>query len=234
MQIGGIQKLTLIDFPGKVACTVFLAGCNFFCPWCYSRELVLPKEMKKLPQVNEKEFFNFLKERKGLLDGVVVCGGEPTLNKELPELCQKVKQMGYAVKLDTNGSNPMMLSVLIEEKLVDYVAMDVKLPLGRYLEVCRTQDGVFDIQQSINIIKQNKIDYEFRTTVVSNIHTEEDIFSIARWISPAKKYFLQNFRPEKTIDPEFEKVVPYSEEFLAEIQKKLEPMFEVCQVRHLN
>jgi len=233
MQIGGVQKLTLIDFPGKLACTVFLAGCNFFCPWCYSRELVLPQESKKLPEFSEKDFFDFLKERKGLLEGVTICGGEPTTNRDLPEFIARIRDMGYAVKLDTNGSDPMMLAVLIEEKMLDYVAMDVKLPFERYPEVCYTQEGAFNVQQSINLLKENRVDYEFRTTVVSNVHTAEDILNIVRWISPAKRYFLQNFRPEKTVDPDFEKVVPYTQEFLADIQKKIEPFFDVCQVRTL-
>jgi len=233
MQIGGVQKLTLIDFPGKLACTVFLAGCNFYCPWCHSRELVLPQEIKKLPKFSEKDFFDFLKERKGLLEGVAICGGEPTLNKELPEFIARIKDLGYAVKLDTNGSDPVMLAALIEEKMLDYVAMDVKLPFERYTEVCRTQDSAFDVQQSVKLLKENRVDYEFRTTIVSNVHTREDIMSIARWISPAKRYFLQNFRPEKTIDPDFEKVVPYSQEFLISMQKTLEPFFDVCQVRSL-
>ena len=234
MQIGGLQKLTLIDFPGKIACTVFLAGCNFYCPWCHSRELVAPKEIKRLPKIAENVFFDFLEERKGLLDGVAVCGGEPTLNEELPLFCQKIKTLGFSVKLDTNGSNPEMLGELIGKGLVDYVAMDVKLPFERYVEVCSTQDRAFDVQQSINILKTEKVDYEFRTTVVSSVHSREDVLKIARWLSPAKRYYLQNFRPEKTIDPDFEKVTPYSAEFLAEIQQAIAPLFKVCQVRQLR
>ncbi|MFA5742891.1 MAG: anaerobic ribonucleoside-triphosphate reductase activating protein [Candidatus Paceibacterota bacterium] len=233
MQIGGLQKLTLIDFPGKIACTVFLAGCNFYCPWCHSRELVLPKEIKRLSKITEKDFLDFLEERRGLLEGVAICGGEPTLNKDLPVLCQKIKTLGFSVKLDTNGSNPAMLSELIGSGLVDYVAMDVKLPFERYVEVCNTQDEAFNVQQSINILKMEKVDYEFRTTIVSSVHSREDILKIARWISPAKRYYLQNFRPEKTIDPEFEKVTPYPIEFLTEVRQIIAPFFEVCQVRTL-
>lgn len=233
MQIGGIQKLTLIDFPGKIACTVFLAGCNFYCPWCHSRELVAPKEIRNLPKITEKYFLDFLESRRGLLEGVVVCGGEPTLNKDLPSLCRKIKTLGFSVKLDTNGSNPGMLSELACNSLVDYVAMDVKLPFERYVEVCNTREEAFKVQKSIDILKAGKVDYEFRTTVVSSVHSREDILKIARWISPAKKYYLQNFRPEKTIDPEFEKVTPYPIEFLAEVQQVIAPFFEICQVRTL-
>ena len=135
MEIAGLQKLTLIDYPGKLACTVFLAGCNFLCPWCYSKELVLPKEIEKQPKISEKEFFNFLKNRKGLLEGVVLCGGEPTIFKNLPDFAKKIKKLGFFVKLDTNGSNPEMIKELINKNLIDYVAMDVKLPKQRYTEV---------------------------------------------------------------------------------------------------
>src|SRR3989339_39398 len=125
MIIAGLQKTTLIDYPGKVACTVFLAGCNFRCPWCYSPELVLSEEIRKLSKISRKDFFKFLKSRKGLLDGVVICGGEPTINKDLPDFIKQIKKLGYLVKLDTNGSNPEILKKLIKQKLIDYVAMDV-------------------------------------------------------------------------------------------------------------
>ncbi|MDP2930763.1 MAG: anaerobic ribonucleoside-triphosphate reductase activating protein [bacterium] len=130
MIIAGLQKTTLIDYPAKIACTVFLAGCNFRCPWCYSSELVLPEKIKKQSQISARDFFKFLKGKKGLLDGIVLCGGEPSLNKDLPVFIKKIKKMGFLVKLDTNGSNPEMLKRLIKQKLVDYVAMDIKAPLG--------------------------------------------------------------------------------------------------------
>jgi len=250
MFIGGLQKLTLIDYPGKLATTVFLAGCNFRCPWCYSSELVLPEKIEKQPQISQKEFFDFLKERKGLLDGLVLCGGEPTLNKELPNFIKKIKKMGYFVKLDTNGSNPRMLKDLIDRKLIDYVAMDIKAPLGLKFQIpnskfqinSKTQISKYEkavgrkislknIKKSIEIIKNSEIEYEFRTTVVPTIHTKEDILQIAREISPAKKYFLQNFRSEKTIDPSFEKINSYPQESLLEIQKAISPFFEICLVR---
>ena len=229
MTIAGLRKTTLIDYPGKIAAIVFLAGCNFRCPWCYSKELVLPAEIKKQPKVLEKEFFDFLKERTGLLEGIVICGGEPTINKDLPEFIKKIKELGYAVKIDTNGSNPKMLKKLIDDSLIDYVAMDIKLPKERYLEIFKE---VKDIEESIKILKKSKIDSEFRTTVVPTIHTKEDFLKIAKWIGgPKVKYYLQNFRPEKTIDPEFEKIKPYSDEYLLEIQKAISPFFETCQIR---
>lgn len=250
MKIGGLQKLTLIDYPGKIAATVFLCGCNFRCPFCYNREIVLPEEIKKQPQISEKDFFYFLRKRKGLLDGVVITGGEPILNKELPDFIKKIKKLMFLIKIDTNGSNPEMLKNLIKENLVDYVAMDIKAPLDvnfqfsisdfqlnskSQISVHQKATGVKvdlnKIKESIELIKNSGIDYEFRTTVIPGVHTKEDILQIAKEISPAKKYFLQNFRPEKTIDPKFEKIKPYPQEYLLEIQKTVSSFFEICQIR---
>jgi len=231
MEIGGLQKLTLIDYPGRLAATVFLIGCDFRCPWCYSSELILPKKIKKQPKISQKELFKFLKERKKLLDGLVLCGGEPTINKKLPNFIKKIKKLGYLVKLDTNGSNPKMLKKLIKGKLIDYVAMDIKLPKERYPEIFGKRVKIEDIEESIKILKEGKSDYEFRTTIVPTIHTKEDILKIAKWIRGAKRYYLQNFRPEKTVDPSFEKIKPYPQEYLLEIQKAISPFFEICQVR---
>jgi len=231
MEIGGLQKLTLIDYPGKLACTVFLIGCNFRCPWCYSSELVLPEKIKKQPKIPEKDFFNFLKERKRLLEGAVLCGGEPTIHKDLPGFIKKIKKLGYLVKIDTNGSNPKMLKDLISNNLIDYVAMDIKAPKENYEKAAGKKININNIEKSIKILKEAGIDYEFRTTVVSSIHTKDDILKITRWIGPAKKYYLQNFRAEKTIDPEFEKIKPYPQEYMTEILRAIAPFFEICQVR---
>ena len=231
MQICGLQKVTLIDFPGKVACTVFLGGCNFRCPWCYSKELVLPQNIALQPKISEKQFFDFLKTRQELLAGVVVCGGEPTIHKELPQFVKKIKKMNFLVKLDTNGSNPRALQRLLKDRLLDYVAMDVKAPQAKYREAAGvTIDGA-DIAKSIEILKASKIDFEFRTTVVPTIHTKEDIIRIAKWLSPAKKYYLQNFLPIKTVSQAFEEKRPYSNEDLLDIQKAIVPLFEICEIR---
>lgn len=231
IQIGGLQKTTLIDYPGRLAATVFLIGCNFRCPWCYSRELVLPEAIKKQPKILEKEFFNFLKERKGFLEGMTICGGEPTINKDLPQFCKKIKKIGYLVKLDTNGSNPKMLKKLIENKLVDYVAMDIKAPPEKYNKSAGVELDIKKIQKSIDILKEGRVDYEFRSTILSRFHTKEDVINMAKWIKGSKKYYLQNFRAEKTIDPKFEKIKPYPQEYLLEIQRAISPFFEICQVR---
>ncbi len=226
MYIGGLQKLTLIDYPSKVAATVFLCGCDFRCPWCYNSELVLFHPVRKNfsngARIPKKTLFSFLKERKGLLEGVCLTGGEPTINKDLPEFIRKIKKLGFLVKLDTNGSNPEMLKKLISGKLIDYAAMDVKAPLKsqKYNKAAGVKVNLNKIKKSIEIIKNSGIDYEFRTTAMPQIHSKEDIIEIAKAISPAKKYFLQNFRPEKTLNPLYEKCKPFNQKKLELIQKE--------------
>ena len=235
MIIAGLQKTTLIDYPGKIACVVFLAGCNFRCPWCYSSELVLPLKIVKQPKISEKEFFDFLRERKGLLEGVVICGGEPTVNKDLPAFIEKIKKLGYLVKLDTNGSNPEMLKNLADLSLLDYVAMDIKSSKENKIYENILGEGVklSDIEKSVEFLKNSTVDFEFRTTVVNSIHQKEEFLNIAKWIGGENvKYYLQNFRPEKTIDPEFEKIKPFPEKFLEEIAEQISPYFEICQARN--
>jgi len=232
MEIGGLEKSTLIDYPGRIAATVFLLGCNFRCPFCYSSELVLPEKMAEQPKIAEKAFFDFLKERQGLLEGVVICGGEPTIHKDLPDFIKRIKDLGFLLKLDTNGSNPEMLRELMQKGLVDYVAMDIKAPLGAKYDLATGVKVDLDkIKESIEIIKGSGVDYEFRSTIVPSIHSKEDVIQMAKDISPAKKYYLQNFRGEKTIDPRFEEIKPYAKDFLLEIQKEISPFFEICQVR---
>ena len=231
VKIGGLQKLTLIDYPGKLAATVFLIGCNFRCPFCYSSELVLPEKIKKQPRITEKELLKFLKDRKKLIDGVVLCGGEPTTSRNLVPFIKKIKKMRFFVKLDTNGSDPALLKKLIDKKLIDYVAMDIKGPKEKYSKIVGTKVDIKKIQKSIDILKEGKVDYEFRSTIVPALHQKEDVIEMAKWIRGAKRYFLQNFRPEKTIDPNFEKIKPYPLKYLLEIHNAIVPFFEVCLVR---
>lgn len=229
IQIGGLQKVTLIDYPGRVAATVFLTGCNFRCPWCYNPELVLPEKIKKQlhpvrknfsngARISERHFFDFLKKRKGLLEGVCLTGGEPTINKDLPEFIRKIKKLGFLVKLDTNGSNPEMLKKLIDKNLIDYVVMDVKLPKEKYFKILGQNPK--KNEESIKILKENKIDYEFRSTILPAVHPKEDVVKMAKWIRNAKIYYLQQFRPEKTVDPEYEKHKPFNRENLEKIRRE--------------
>ncbi|MFA5431397.1 MAG: anaerobic ribonucleoside-triphosphate reductase activating protein [Candidatus Paceibacterota bacterium] len=235
MTIGGLQKVTLVDYPGKLACTVFLSGCNFRCPFCYSKELVLEREIKNHPQMSEDYFFDFLKEKKELLEGCVICGGEPTIHGELLiDFIRKIKKEGFLVKLDTNGTNPEVIKRLINEKLIDYVAMDIKAPLikEKYEGACGVGFDIEKIKESISLIKNSEINYEFRTTVVSGIHTEEDIINIAKGIAPANKYFIQRFRGEKgTIDSKFETAIPFSDQFYKNIEDAIKNLFKVFKIR---
>lgn len=233
MEIGGLQKTTLIDYPGKIACTIFLIGCNFRCPFCYSAELVLPEKIKNQPRIDEKELFRFLKERRKYLEGVVICGGEPTIHSDLSDFLLQIKKMGYLIKLDTNGTHPDVIKKLIDKKLVDYIAMDIKAPLEeeKYAVASGVKVDLEKIRQSIALIKNSGIDYEFRTTVVPTIHQLEDILNIAQAIAPAQKFYLQNFRPEKTLNENLLQVKPFSETDLEMILEKIKNLFEECRIR---
>ena len=192
MRIGGLQKLTLLDYPGKVACTVFLSGCNLRCPYCHNPGLVLP-EQSEGSEIPEAEVLSFLERRKGKLDGVCITGGEPTLQPELPEFLEKLRRLGYAVKLDTNGTNPDMLEALAQEGLLDYAAMDIKNSPDRYAETCGGVDLLGPVKRSAALLMAGAVDYEFRTTVCAPLHTPEEMAGIGRWLKGAKRYFLQPF-----------------------------------------
>ena len=192
MKICGLNKTTLLDYPGYVAATVFVGGCNFRCPFCHNGDLVLCSN--ELSGYREEEIFAFLKKRKNVLEGVCVTGGEPTLYKELPKFIEKIKELGYKVKLDTNGSNPEMLKVLVKEKLVDYVAMDIKAPVYNYDKVCGVLVDVEKIKESVEILKANSVPYEFRTTLVKELHSKEDVLEIGKWILGAENYYLQSYQ----------------------------------------
>ena len=232
MQIGGLQKTTLVDYPGKVSCTVFLIGCNFRCPFCYSGELVLPERIKKQPIIPENDFFSFLKERKGLLDGVTLCGGEPTIHQDLPDFIKKIKKMGFLVKLDTNGSNPKMLEKLIDAHLIDYVAMDIKAPKEKYGFYSGIKVDLEVLKRSIEILKQGKIGFEFRTTVAPGLK-KEDILEIADEISGEKtNYFLQEFNNQKPVlNPKILDLPILKREEIQSIVDKIKLKFHNCQLR---
>lgn len=192
MNFNGFQKLTLLDYPGKVACTLFLAGCNFRCPFCHNAFLVT--DIDNSIVFLEEEVLSYLKKRKGILEGVCITGGEPLLHNDLEDFIKKVKDLGLCVKLDTNGSMPDRLKELIEKGLLDYVAMDIKTCPDKYPLVAGVSNlDVSPILKSVEILKKNLVPYEFRTTIVKELHTTQDIEKIGEWIKGAPKYFLQNF-----------------------------------------
>ncbi len=195
MRIFGLQKLTLLDYPGKLACTVFLGGCNMRCPFCHNGSLVLTSGEGIM---DSEELLAFLDSRRGRLQGVCVSGGEPTLHPDLPELLAEIKARGFSVKLDTNGTNPEMLYRLIADGLVDYVAMDIKNSQEKYLLTAgiNAQQVLDSVKQSASLLMRGSVDFEFRTTLVSELHTTEDIESIGRWLSGDEKFFLQTYRDE--------------------------------------
>lgn len=188
--IGGLQKVTLLDFPGKVACTVFLTGCNLRCPYCHNPDLVLTKDNGKY--ISEKEFFEFLLSRKGKLDGVCITGGEPTLYPNLTNLIRRIREMGFLVKLDSNGTAPEILKPLLREKLLDYVAIDIKNAPSQYAETCGA-DVIEYVEKSVALLKNSNIDYEFRTTVCHPFHSPKCLEEIGRWLRNAKRYYIQPF-----------------------------------------
>ena len=192
MHIGGMQKLTLLDYPGKVACTVFLSGCNLRCPYCHNPGLVLPDQIND-PGMSESEVFAFLEQRKGKLDGICITGGEPTLQPELPGFLEKLRELGYAIKLDTNGTYPGMLKGLLHDGILDYVAMDIKNSPQRYAETCGGADVLSKVRESADLLLDSSIEYEFRTTVCKPLHTEKEMEEIGHWLRGAKRYFLQPF-----------------------------------------
>lgn len=225
----GIQKLSLIDYPGKVACTLFAFGCNFRCPYCHNPELVVDDGTPPIP---EEDVLRFLDDRKGFLDGVCITGGEPTLHNDLPDFIKRVKSLGYSVKLDTNGTNPEMLRRLIGGTLADYIAMDVKAPLEKYESVVRTKVDADKIAESVEIVKAFP-EHEFRTTVAPELLTREDIIAVARWLKGARRFFIQQFKPTKTLDKTFLEKQAYLADELEKICDEIKPFFKVCKLRNI-
>ena len=193
LKLSGLQKLTLLDFPGTMACTVFTCGCNFRCPFCHNAPLVLPDSSGET--LEESELIDFLKKRSGIIDGVVFTGGEPLLHSDILDLFKRIKELGYKIKLDTNGSFPATLEKAVNERLVDRVAMDIKSSPSEYFKAIGTDRVDFSkIEYSKSFLMTNGINYEFRTTVVKGIHTMENLIEAAKWIEGAKEYYLQQFK----------------------------------------
>lgn len=229
MLIGGLQKLSLLDFPKKIAATLFTQGCYFRCHYCHNAELVLSKKFNR--PILESEVLQFLNSRKGKLDGVVISGGEPTMQIDLPLFIKKVKDLGFLVKLDTSGIDPGKLSYLINSKLIDYVAMDFKAPWDKYpIVTCKNVD-IDKLKQSTQIILNSSIAHEFRTTVVKGLHTFDDILEILKSINGADLYALQKFVPSSTLNPNFKRYTTLDESILLEIKKEAEKYVKECVIR---
>lgn len=229
MIIDGFQKLTLLDFPEKMACMIFTRGCNLKCPFCQNGLLVLNKTKEGF--IDESEIFEYLKKRKNLLDGVVVSGGEPLLQRDIKTFITKIKDLGYKVKIDTNGTSPLLLEELINEGLVDYVAMDIKNVFEKYPKITGCKNVNTDnIKKSIKILKQDKIDYEFRTTIVKEFHALEDIKKILSYIG-GSKYYLQNFVDNENVIQSG--LHGFSREELIDINNELEKEFTNFKIREL-
>ncbi len=229
MLIGGFQKVSLIDYPGKMCAIIFTQGCNFRCPYCHNPELVKPELFGKT--IPEREIFSFLEGRKEKLDAVEITGGEPTLQSDLLSFIKKVKNKGFLIKLDSNGTNPEVLEKAIKKELVDYLAMDIKAPLEKYRKVVNVDVDIEKIKASIGLIMNSGLDYEFRTTIVKSLLTKDDIIKIGKLIKGADNYFLQKFAPTKTLNPEFTSEITYSDEELQELAQKLKNFVKNCGIR---
>lgn len=230
MLVKGLQKTSAVDYPGNLACTIFLPACNFRCPFCYNKDLVLDPD--KLETVNLDELFALLVKRKGLIDGVVITGGEPCLQKDLPEFIKKIKGLGLKVKLDTNGCFPEMLKLVLP--YIDYVAMDIKGSKENYDKCAGVKVNMSKIQESIDLIKGFGVDYEFRLTLVSSLHSEKDLMAIASWLKGSKKFCLQQFQRDfDLLNESYKNTQLYTPDELNDFKKKLEPFFGKVEVRGL-
>lgn len=228
MIISGFEKLTLLDFPGKVACIIFTQGCNFKCSYCQNSDLL---NCSRKGLISEEEIFKYLEKRKKILDGVVVSGGEPTIQRDLLRFIKKIKELGFLVKLDTNGSNPSILRKLIEEKLIDYVAMDIKSIFNKYIDVIKINTNLDKIKESIDLLKNSNVDHEFRTTIIKNFHSIDDILKICEYLGKDEKMYLQNFEDsDGVID---KSLISFTSEELVNIQNKINKKFSNVKVRGL-
>ncbi len=233
MIISGIQKTTFIDYPGHIASTIFLAGCNFRCPFCHNRNLVLNDEW--LEKISTEEILEFLAKRKKYADGVCITGGEPLIHKELPEFLHQIKKIGLEIKLDTNGTNPEMLGQLYEDKLIDFVAFDIKSSLKKYPEISQTKISTEklkeDIFKSIKLVMNSGLPYEFRSTILPHFHDAEEVELMAKLIKGAKTYYLQKFVPRNTVDKTFMDKEAFTDKEMKQFSQVAGRYVENCEVR---
>lgn len=227
--LSGIQKLTLLDYPGKVACTIFTGGCNFRCPFCHNSPLVLPDKLAH--DTTEAEVLAFLKKRVGILDGVAVTGGEPLIHKEIDSFLGKIKELGYSVKLDTNGSFPTHLKEIVRAGLVDRVAMDIKNAPALYGKTVGMEKfDLSGVEESKSFLLSGEIEYEFRTTVVKGLHTEENLLETAHWIEGAAEYYLQQFKDSGEVIA-IDGLSAFDEAEMKDLLKAVQSVIPVTQLR---
>lgn len=233
MLISAIQKFTMLDYPEHTACIVFTPGCNFRCGYCHNPEFVLPEMIAEIRSsfIPEDIFFHFLEQRVGKLDGVVITGGEPTLMPDLMPFIEKIRNLGFMVKLDSNGGRPEVLEKLFAANLLDYIAMDVKTSLAEYPKLVGPRLNPHNIQKSIELIMNAGIQYEFRTTMMKELHTPEILESMSEMMRDARQFFLQTFRPQKTLDPKFENYQAFSSSELENIAQIFSKNIEHVYVR---
>jgi len=229
----GWQKESLIEWPGKISSVVFVSGCNFRCPFCHNPDLILFST--SLPKIEEKEILDYCSRNKDLLDSLAITGGEPLIQKkqDLVSFIKKVHKIGLLIEIETNGSNPDMITYLLKKRLVDYIAMDIKAPLDakRYGEVSGVKINLSNIKKSIKIIMGSNIDYEFRTTVIPNLLNDNDILQISNQIKGAKRYYLQQFSPENTFNPKLKKIKPYPKEWFESVSERIRKNNQNVQLR---
>lgn len=228
MKIGGIQKLSLVDYPRHTAIALFTIGCNMRCGYCHNPELVLPE--RYADTIPEEDILLFLKSRVGRVEGVAISGGEPTMHADLPQFIEQVKRLGFLVKLDTNGTNPEMVRELLAKNMLDYVAMDIKASMVRYQEVVARPVDVDAIQETIRLIKQSGVDHEFRTTLVKSQVSPEDLREIGTLIKGSPRFALQRFRPGLTLSPQFANETTYSDDELVLLKAQMEEYVTECVV----
>lgn len=228
MKIGGLQKLSLVDFPHHTAVAMFTIGCNMRCGYCHNPELVLPE--RYADTIPEEDILLFLESRVGRVEGVVISGGEPTMHADLPDFIRRIKRLGFLVKLDTNGTNPDMVRELLRDKLLDYVAMDIKASMARYQEVVARPVDTEAIQETITLVKASGVDHEFRTTLVKSQVSPEDLDEIGKLVEGSPRFALQRFRPGLTLSPQFAKETTYSDDELAVLKVNMERYVTECVV----
>ena len=228
MKIGGFQKTSLLDYPDMISSIVWTIGCNLNCPFCYNTELV----RNTAQSIDEKQIITHLEKRKGIIEALVISGGEPFLQNDLDIFCKKVKKINILIKIDTNGTFPDELKKLIEKKLIDYIAVDIKAPKNKYEKLTGRKIDIKDIQKTIDILQKSSIDYEFKTTIIPKLLTKKDILEIGKWLKGSKKYYLQQFKNEMPVlSDELQYAKPYDKKYILEIIEEIKPLFKYCNAR---